>query len=94
MDGLYWRFTEKNRRFYESNPRLSMNVRNLDKMDKNRKKIIFTKAEQFINDNTLWKVKKFVKHVTSPLHGEKNGKEIGRMFYIAVKDAEKHQNDH
>ena len=53
MDGLYWRFTEKNRKFYESNPRLSMLVRNLDKMDKKRKDNIFNKAEEFINKNTL-----------------------------------------
>ncbi len=53
MDGLYWRFTEKNRKFYESNPRLSMLVRNLDKMDKKRKDNIFNKAEAFINKNTL-----------------------------------------
>jgi len=53
MDGLYWRFTQKNRKFYESNPRLSMIVRNLDKMDKKRKEKIFSKAEEFINNNTL-----------------------------------------
>lgn len=53
LDGLYWKFTEKNRNFYESNPRLSMLVRNLDKMDKKRKENIFSKAEEFINTNTL-----------------------------------------
>ncbi len=52
LDGLYWKFTEKNRKFYESNPRLSMLVRNLDKMDKKRKENIFSKAEEFINKNT------------------------------------------
>ena len=53
LDGLYWKFTEKNRKFYESNPRLSMLVRNLDKMDNIRKENIFSKAEEFINTNTL-----------------------------------------
>ena len=53
MDGLYWRFTEKNRKFYESNPRLSMLIRNLDRMDTQRKKRIFTRAEEFIKSNTL-----------------------------------------
>ena len=53
MDGLYWRFTEKNIKFYESNPRLSMLVSNLKKMDKEKKKRIFQKAEQFIKNNTL-----------------------------------------
>ncbi len=53
LDGLYWRFTEKNKEFYLSNPRLSMIARNLDKMDKKRKENIFSKAEEFINKNTL-----------------------------------------
>ena len=53
MDGLYWRFTENNRKFYESNPRLSLLVRNLDKMDSRRKERIFKKAEEFIKSNTF-----------------------------------------
>ncbi len=53
MDGLYWNFTEKNRKFYESNPRLSMVVKNLDRMDKKRKENIFGKAKKFITNNTL-----------------------------------------
>ena len=89
LDGLYWKFTEKNRKFYESNPRLSMLVRNLDKMDKKRKENIFSKAEEFINTNTLWGMKRFVKLVKSLFPGEKNGKETGKMFYIVVKDAER-----
>ena len=52
LDGLYWRFTEKNRKFYDSNPRLSMIASNLDRMDKKRKEEIFTKAEKFIDLNT------------------------------------------
>ena len=53
LDGLYWMFTEKNKEFYLSNPRLSMIARNLDKMDKKRKENIFSKAEEFISKNTL-----------------------------------------
>ena len=53
MDGLFWRFTQKNRKFYESNPRLSMLIRNLDRMDTQRKERIFTGAEEFIKSNTL-----------------------------------------
>ena len=34
-------------------------------------------------------MKGFVKLVKSLFPGEKNGKEIGKMFYIVVKDAEK-----
>ena len=32
-DGLYWRFIYKNQSFFQSNPRLSMMVRTLNKMD-------------------------------------------------------------
>ena len=52
LDGLYWRFTEKNRDFYESNPRLSLLTRSLDKMDPERKKKIFGDAEKFIQSHT------------------------------------------
>ena len=52
MDGLYWRFIKKNRDFFIKNPRLSMMVRVLDKMNEERKKIIFDAAETFINRNT------------------------------------------
>ena len=38
MDGLYWRFIDKNRDFFLKNPRLSMMVRILDKMKSERKK--------------------------------------------------------
>tara|TARA_B100000700_G_scaffold132005_1_gene147575 strand:+ start:69 stop:203 length:135 start_codon:yes stop_codon:yes gene_type:complete len=34
-------------------------------------------------------MKGFVKRVKSLFLGEKNGKEIGKMFYIVVKDAER-----
>ena len=52
VDGLYWRFIEKNRKFYESNPRLSMQVRLLDRLNIDRKKLIITKAEEFIYQHT------------------------------------------
>ena len=52
MDGLYWRFIKKNRSFFLKNPRLSMMVRVLDKMNEERKKTIFSAAENFINKNT------------------------------------------
>ena len=50
--GNYWRFTEKNRDFYESNPRLSLLTRSLDRMDSDRKKKIFNEAEKFIKSHT------------------------------------------
>ena len=52
MDGLYWRFINKNRSFFLKNPRLSMMVRIFDKMKQDRKKIILAEAEKFINKNT------------------------------------------
>ena len=53
LDGLYWKFTEKNRKFYENNPRLSLLVRSLDRLEPSRKKNIFSKAENFIKQNTF-----------------------------------------
>ena len=53
MDGLYWRFVNKNRNFFSKNPRLGMMVRIYDKMDVNRKELIVSKANTFIRDNTL-----------------------------------------
>jgi len=52
MDGLYWRFINKNRKFFQSNPRLSMMVSVYDKMNSDRKNNIIKKANQFILNNT------------------------------------------
>ena len=52
MDGLYWRFINKNRAFFLKNPRLSMMVRIFDKMNSSRKKIILDEADKFIKKNT------------------------------------------
>jgi deoxyribodipyrimidine photolyase-related protein len=52
VDGLYWRFIENNLNFFKSNPRLSLMVNALSKLDSQRKKLIFTKAEEFIENNT------------------------------------------
>lgn len=52
MDGLYWRFIDRNRKFFLKNPRLSMMVRIFDKMKPERKKLILTEAEKFIKQNT------------------------------------------
>ena len=53
LDGIYWSFTEKNRKFYEGNPRLSLLTRSLDKLDPERKKRIYKAAKEFINENTV-----------------------------------------
>jgi len=52
LDGLYWRFIEKNRDFFSKNPRLSMMTRTLDKMNPDRKKLIMDAAKDFIKNNT------------------------------------------
>jgi deoxyribodipyrimidine photolyase-related protein len=52
VDGLYWRFIEKNRNFYQSNPRLSLQATFLDRLKPERKEMIFSKAENFILENT------------------------------------------
>ena len=46
VDGLYWQFIERHKAFFLKNPRLSMMVRMLDKMDKSRKKEIFAEANK------------------------------------------------
>jgi len=50
---LYWRFIDKNKVFFNKNPRLSMMVRILEKMKPERKKDIFNAANSFIKSNTL-----------------------------------------
>ncbi len=48
VDGLYWRFIDRERAFFSTNPRLQMMVNLFDKMDKIRKEKILALAEQFI----------------------------------------------
>ena len=52
FDGLYWRFIDKNRGFFKTNPRLNMMVSLFDKMKKERKDKILDKANQFLKENT------------------------------------------
>ena len=52
MVGLYWRFINRNKEFFAKNPRLSMMVKIFDKMNPERKKLILSEAENFINKNT------------------------------------------
>ena len=55
LDGLYWRFIDKNREFFSKNYRMSMMVKLLDKIDEERRMRIFSLAEEFISKNTLSK---------------------------------------
>ncbi len=52
MDGLYWRFIDKNKKFFLKNPRLAMMVRISEKMDQERKSRILKAANKFIKENT------------------------------------------
>jgi deoxyribodipyrimidine photolyase-related protein len=52
LDGLYWQFIEKNKVFFGKNYRLSMMVKILEKMDKDKKKRIYSAADNFIKRNT------------------------------------------
>ena len=83
MDGLYWRFIDRNRKFFLKNPRLSMMVRIFDKMKSDRKKLILSEADKFIKLNTIWWKKKIyqpklVQFVKDHLLGAKNGSWTGR----------------
>lgn len=48
MDGLYWRFVDRNREFYATNARAGMILGTLDRMNSERRKRIFAEAEDFI----------------------------------------------
>tara|TARA_B100001113_G_scaffold340808_1_gene325338 strand:+ start:114 stop:1118 length:1005 start_codon:yes stop_codon:yes gene_type:complete len=48
-DGLYWRFIYKNQSFFKSNPRLSMMVRTLNKMDKEKLKSHLEISEEYLS---------------------------------------------
>ncbi len=52
MDGLYWKFIDRHKKFFLKNPRLAMMVRVSEKMNKERKTRIFKAANNFIKDNT------------------------------------------
>ena len=51
-DGLYWRCIQKNRDFFASNPRLSVMVNGVDRLDPTRLDRIFTAADNFIRNST------------------------------------------
>jgi deoxyribodipyrimidine photolyase-related protein len=48
VDGLYWRFVSKHMNKIKGNPRLSFMQKTLEKMDQERKDMIFAKADEFI----------------------------------------------
>ncbi|MBN2426869.1 MAG: cryptochrome/photolyase family protein [Deltaproteobacteria bacterium] len=48
MDGLFWRFVDRNRKVFENNPRMRTVVRTLDNMPNGRMERIFPPAERFL----------------------------------------------
>ena len=52
-DGLYWRLIHLNREFFATNPRLSVMVKGVDRLEPVRRERIFAAAERFIDDSTL-----------------------------------------
>ncbi len=48
-DGLYWGFISQHPKFFQANPRLSVMVRNLERMDDQRRKSIFQAADRFLS---------------------------------------------
>jgi deoxyribodipyrimidine photolyase-related protein len=53
VDGLYWRFIDKNRHFFAHNPRLALMPRALDRISDSRLDLIFAAAEDFLASHTL-----------------------------------------
>lgn len=47
-DGLFWRFMDKHRKFFLSNPRLGMLVRTFDKMSEEKKTTLLYEAESYL----------------------------------------------
>lgn len=49
-DALFWRFMHTNRNFFIKNPRLSMLVRNFDKMDIGKQQLLISTAENYLKN--------------------------------------------
>ena len=52
-DGLYWRFIERHRPFFQANPRLSMMVHLLDRIEPDRRQRLHSAADAFLSRATL-----------------------------------------
>lgn len=48
-DSLFWRFIDKNRNFFISNPRLNMLIKSFDKMNIEKKNFLLTSANKYLN---------------------------------------------
>ncbi len=52
VDGLYWRFIDEHRNKLKSNPRIGIMTKTLENMDQERKRKIFSAANEFLIRNT------------------------------------------
>ena len=52
VDGLYWRFIDRHRGYFEGNPRLALMPKALDRIDDARRGRIFAAAEDFLGTHT------------------------------------------
>jgi deoxyribodipyrimidine photolyase-related protein len=52
-DGLYWRFIDRHQGFFQANPRLSMMVKLLERIDPARRERLTTAAEAFLARATM-----------------------------------------
>jgi len=53
-DGLFWRFMDKHRKFFLSNPRLGMLIKTFDKMSKERKNNLLSAAENYLKTINIY----------------------------------------
>jgi deoxyribodipyrimidine photolyase-related protein len=53
VDGLYWRFIDRHRGFFASNPRLALMPKALDRLDSDRRETIVAAAEAFLQRFTI-----------------------------------------
>ncbi len=53
VDGLYWKFMSDNLSFFKTNPRLSILVKSVERMNEDRKNMIFEKATNFIDNKNI-----------------------------------------
>lgn len=54
VDGLFWRFIEKHDDFFSKNPRLAIMSKNLERMQADRKEMLWKAADAFLERNTLY----------------------------------------
>ncbi|MBT8042975.1 MAG: hypothetical protein KJN98_07375 [Pontiella sp.] len=47
-DGLFWRFIDRHRDFFKSNPRLSMMVKSLERMPDDKRREHLARAQAFL----------------------------------------------